>query len=304
MGRRFYPEGTPTIFVHGGCDINDAVNIELIRSKYQLDDPRFGSNKHIKDITTDHRFRETPSIVSMYSQPSSIAERVYDSLEKLPINNRSHVVAAEEILKYPVLEFYKKHASTNDIMILGFLNEFNLKIKSKNECFTISSQFKNFTDKNDPLHWLYSEYITNEKYYSPFFEDRNLQETKEYLKDYAKELYNIFKNRLVIVDTHLASFYYNSSIESITLSSNSIPFYKPLNVNTVDIDYMRKWMKTLIRIFKHFYPVDVPVVSINNNECFRDPNHKFGPAATHLHPYSINQIGVALYRELEKINNK
>lgn len=306
MERRIYPADAPTIFVHGGCDINDAVNIELIRSKYRLDDPKYGANKHVKEFNnTNHRFRETPSIMSMYSTPGSIAERVYESLEKLPVNTKSHVIASEEILKYPILEFYKKHAGPKDIIVIGFLNELNLKIKSNYECFNISPQFDKLNNKEDPLFWLYKEYITNTKYYSPFYEDRNLQETKEYLKDYAKELYKIFKDRLIIIDTHLASFYYdNGTLNSIQVSSNSIPFYKTLKVDTVDAEYMRKWMHTFIKSFKHFYPVDVPVVSIDNKECFRDPYHRFGPAATHLHPYSINKIGTALFEELEKINSR
>lgn len=306
MGRRIYPEGAPTIFVHGGCDITDAVNIELIRSKYRLDNPRFGYNTHvIPSNCIDHRFHETPSLVSMYSPPGLLAERVYESLCKLDTCTHAQIIAAEELLKYPVIEFYKKHAKPNDVMVIGFLNELNLKIKFKQECFNVSPRFKELSQTFDPLYWLYNDYIINEKYQSPFFENRNLQETKEYLKDYAKQLYKIFGNRLIVIDTHMSNFYYdNGSIKSINFSSNAFPFYKlsKFSQEPVTQDYIRKWIDIFIKTFKHYYPVDVPVVSINRHECFRDPNHRFGPAITHLHPYSINKIGLALFEQLEKIN--
>lgn len=291
MEQQIYTEKTPTIFVHGGCDVVDAININLIRSIYKL-----------------HRFRETTSLVSMYSKPGLLAEQVHDSLSKVEKHTYAQLVASDEILKYPILRFYKKNSKPTDIMVIGFLSELNLKIKFRSECFNISSNFMEFRKQQDPLHWLYKEYLMNDKYHSPFFDDRNLQETKDYMKDYAGELYKIFKDRLIIVDTHLASFYYQSSskVSPIPYTSNNFPFYRfsKFKDSPVDVEHVRKWINIVVKMFKHYYPVDVPVVSIDPRECFMDPNHRFGPALTHLHPTTIEKIGVALFYELEKITNK
>ena len=307
MSRRVYPENAPTIFVHGGCDVNDAVNIELIRSRYRLDGPKYGYNKQSLDFNTEFRFHESPSIMSMYSTPSSIAYRVYDSLKTQYQYTHDQIVALEETLKYPVLEFYKRHAKENDILVIGFISELNLKIKQGSECFTVSPNFRSFQNPLDPLHWLYTDFICNTSLQSPFFEYRNLQQTKEHLKDFVREIYSIFKDRVIIVDTHMANvFYENNSLRPLNYTSNQFPFYSLSRFTNTPADStsIRKWMTTFIRVFKHFYPCDISVVSINRDDCFMDPNHRFGPALTHLHPYSINKIGTELYNELEKINTR
>lgn len=307
MVRRIYPENAPTIFIHGGCDVNDAVNIELIRSKYRLDGPRFGYNKNSLDFNTEFRFHESPSIMSMYSTPSSIAYRVYDSLKTQKLYAHDQIVALEETLKYPVLEFYKRHATKNDILVISFISELNLKIKQGSECFTVSPNFKSLQNPLDPLHWLYTDYICNVSLQSPFFEHRNLQQTKEHLKDFAREIYSIFEDRVIIVDTHMASMFYKTdSLHPLNYNSNSFPFYKYSKFvdSPADTTSIRKWITTFINVFKYFYPSDVSVVSIEREECFMDPNHRFGPSLTHLHPYSINKIGMELSRELDKINTR
>lgn len=306
MGRREYPESAPTIFVHGGCDINDAVNLEFIREKYRLDSPKFGYNKNIANVNNiQHRYRETSSLMSMYSPTGSIAQRLYESLSKQVPCTHSQMIAAEELLKYPTIDFYKTHVRSNDILVIGFLNELNLKIKVGAECFNVSPQFKELVHPDNPIHWLYKDYILNPKYQSAFFETRSLQETKDYLKEYALSLYKIFKDRVIIVDTHIANLYYSNNLKTvIPVTSNSVPFYNMTNFaqNPVSFEYIKKWIDIFIKTFKHYYPVDVPVVSINSSECFRDLNHRFGSAPTHLHPYTINKIGVELFAQLEKIS--
>lgn len=305
MGRRVYPENAPTIFVHGGCDVIDPLNIELIRAKYRLDSPAFSYNTHIVNFNTSTRFRETSSLESIYSKPGIIAERVYDSLKNVKNLTPAQLILAEDTLKYPVLDFYKNNVKHNDIMVIGFLNEFNLKIRQNHECFNISSRFTEFADTSSPLHWLYTNYIVNEKFHASFIEDRNLQVTKDYIKEYANELYKIFNHRLIILNTHMSNFFYsNTELNVSQMLSTSIPFYRysKFTQDPIDLSNMRKWVTTFIKAFKHFYPVDVPVVSISNTECFKDPTHRFGHAPTHLHPYTVNKIGIELFAQLEKIS--
>ena len=100
MRERLYKEGAPTIFLHGGCDIHDAINITAIQSNYNIDRDSFRLNNTLSNFDITRRFRENTSLASMYSSPGSVAFRLYETLLKCPRHTftYNHMVAAEELL--------------------------------------------------------------------------------------------------------------------------------------------------------------------------------------------------------------
>ena len=302
-----YTSQKPKLFLFGGCDLWDACNINVIRDHYQIDRYAFSTNRNInRDIC--NRPQESTSLISLYTKPGLIAEQVQETLLSTTNLKYHHILAAEEILKYDYLNFFKKNASSNDILLLNFTNDLYTKFRYRNECFTILPQLMPISDPTDPLHWLYKKYISSERYHQCFDERDMLNETTESLRDFAKDIFEIFQNRVILVKFHFSNTIYCDSLENvkkIKWSCNSkIPFYKTSKImgDPTDHSYAKRCANLILERFRIFYKSELPIIELDDKDCFIDANHRHGLAPLHLHPVTTEKIGQKIYEELSKMN--
>lgn len=300
----------PRLFVWGTCDLHDCVNIDIIRKNFEIDVRR--DEPQSLDLCTDYGSRKdwfVPSLISLYSDTNEIAAAVYESLAtaKTPLDSQ-HFNIYNEIVKFPYLEYFKNNVTENDYLILSFSSELYTKIFTKKNKFTLLPLMTITRQPSDILHWVFKDLISKAAYQMPFDDQQSLNLTYEILKDFARDLHAIFKDRIIIVKTHLTNLAYSkdtSTVHKVFISCDShIPFYSTsrLALHNNDHSYAEKWSELIIKQFKRFYPDDIPVVR-SHTPVFLDLNHKWGASPFHLHTNSSYQIGLILYDTLNKLTN-
>ena len=297
----------PNIFLFGACDIGVALSFELIKKEFSIH--RTEINKQIHD-TLDFNTCRVPdfstSLVSLYTPPpGEIASRVYDSLIKHKDLKLEHYQAYREILKYPLIDYFEKHAGPNDILILSFSSELYTKLLNKNEWFTVLPCFEKFRrNDNDPLKWLIDEYIAKEQFQVPHDDESALNQTWDLLATLANDVYRIFKNRVVLVNTHLTDLTLHKGKITKTPIRQQLSYRQSkLSTDLIEHKYAQRITDMLIRKFRIKYPEELPVVSLDDI-LFLDPDHPNGYAPFHFDRQSSEKIGYKIYLELLKINTR
>jgi hypothetical protein len=296
----------PKIFLFGACDLYQAVIIDTIRKEYKIDCiPDTLKSPDSLDLSTCLKPKFSTSIRSLYTQPNEIANRAYDTLRQAPDLKYYHYELYREIVKFPYLEYYKKEAGPDDILIMNLSSELYTKASIKSELFTITPMPGiGLSDPSDYLHWLYSEYLTKNTYQVPFDEEESLNITYDLLQDFAKSIYNIFQNRVILVKTHITNLMISTdlSVKKIDVPvEGNIPFYKPSKImkHPLDHTYAQRATNLLLNKFHKWYKSDIPIVDLKD-PVFMDPNHQYGPAPFHLDKISNYKIGLNIYAELKK----
>jgi hypothetical protein len=306
----------PRVFLWGGCDLYECATIDIIRQNFSIDILNVGPhlNKHLDFDHAPKTASLITSLISLYYPAGVIAERVYDTLSTSKDKLKTHHYAVhKEICKFPYLEFFRKNATNQDILLLSFSTEFYTKISQGKERFTILPQLTPLADTSDPLHWLFSEYISNAKYQTAFDEPYSLHETFELLKEFAKDIKSIFGTRVIIVKTHLTSLGYESNIGRVSKLTTSLdtylPFYKTSRIKLHDGDhsYAERQADLIVKGFMRYFGEQVPVIALQE-PFFIDLNHPHGLAPFHLHQQSSYKIGMLINNALhamcakEKLN--
>lgn len=301
----------PTLFLWGACDLDDAVNTDLIK---QIANVSVNYGRIKRHDSLDFQTTAAPpclmtSLLSLGTPAGSIAERVHETLSSVNVNQLRphHFAIHKEVVKFPYIEYLKANAKPNDILVINFSSEFYTKFHTAKETFSITPQMRGIQYKDDILHWLYAEYISKPKYLMAFDDLFSLNETYLYLRDeFTKMIYEIFKNRVIIVKSHLTSLGYAKSIAQVSTVSMSIdqtlPFYKSSRTGATpnDYTYAQNIVDIIALRFKRAYPVDIPMIKLNE-PVFLDLNHRWGFAPFHLTKCSTYRIGELIYKEIEKI---
>ena len=304
-----YTVQKPRLFLFGGCDLWDSTNVKLIRDSYYIDKYAFNTNKDAS-LNVNNKFQESTSLISLYSKPGSVAERVQDTLYSLDKLEYHHVLASEQVMKYDYIEFFRRHVGPNDILLLNFTNDLYTKFRRGSECFSILPQLMPIAKPSDPLYWLFDEYIKHDFYHSCFDDKDSLNETTEALRDFAKDIYSIFQDRVILVKFHLSNLIYHGSIDNVkqlNWSCNSeIPFYKTtkIMIDPTDHSYAKRCANLILERFRIFYKADLPIIELEDHECFIDPCHRHGLAPLHLHPVTTEKLGYKIYEELTKLTER
>jgi hypothetical protein len=296
----------PKIFLFGACDLYQAVNIDTIKKEFDIDTaPKGLAQVDHLDFNLGLKPKYSTSLQSLYTKPNELANRVYDTIRNITKPKRYHYEVYREITKFPYLKYFKDTAGPNDILILNFSSELYTKLSVKSEKITIipapDADLKNI---NDEFHWLYKEYYTKNVYQIPFDNDKSLNDTYDLLEDFAKDIFEIFQDRVILVKTHMTNLALATDLKidkiQVPLESH-IPFFKPSRVmsDPVDHEYGMRVTNIFLTKFKRKYKADIPVVSIKE-PVFVDFNHPYGYAPFHLHRFSNYKIGLGIYNELVK----
>ena len=302
-----FVEPKPKLFVFGACDLHQSIKIDMIAHKFTRDLIR--TEKDTLDFETCNVPPFSTSMLSLYTKPNELANRVHETLIKTKNVRRYHYALYKEIVKFPYLKYFKENAGPKDILVMNLSSELYTKIKAKSETFTIIPiPDARIYDGKDQLHWLYKEYINKDEYIVPFDDEQSLNETYDVLQDFARDVYEIFQDRVVLVKTHVTNLALGSTadIEKVKIPLNgTIPFYKPSRImqDPLDHTYAQRATNLLLNKFRKWYKAELPIVSVSDG-IFLDYNHPYGYSPFHLHISSCTKIGLNIYDELVKIKNK
>lgn len=332
----------PKIFCFGACDLWDSVDISQIRDEFDLDRYYFRRTKthtpfnhqllrfdndlirkhEIYEISEvfDVRYIDIPpfstSLMAMYSPAGSVNDQMFEFIKKIdkecragrdPSDYYLYISLFQEMSKWSYLKFFETFAGPDDFLVINFTTELYSKFV-KNECITLTPNFLKGLQKSE-LSWL-NQQITNADFHRSFDQEDILGPTIELVKDFARELYPIFGNRVILVDTLLTDLIYSDTLDDIRRTNNlscfQIPFYKPTKLMTdpTDKSHVKRLLRLATKGFRRSYKTDIPFVTLDQSECFLDPEHKYGPSPFHLHKKTTEKVGNKIYEEIKKIQTR
>jgi hypothetical protein len=293
----------PTIFYFGACDVGIALNNPLIKNTFSL----FKNERKTDSLDFDTCWFPdySTSLISLYTPPpSEIASRVYDSLVKCKELTSHHYQAYREIFKYPYLENFAKNAGPNDILVLNFSSELYTKISCKSEWFTLLPCFNKLNHPDDPLKWLVDDYLMKKEYQVPGDSEIAVNDSWNLLARFANDIYKIFKNRVVLVNTHLTDLsIHKGKIVKTPIKQQLSYRQSKLSADYIEHNYAQRITNMVIRKFRIKYPDELPVVAVDDL-LFLDPEHPSGYSPFHFDKTSAEKIAYKIYLELLKINSK
>lgn len=238
------------------------------------------------------------SLMAFYSQPGSISERAAEYFEKLGDLCFEYKIVHDELLKFPYEKFWRHNASKDDYLIISFSTEFYTKFYNEKECITLLPQFE-FDYKADWINILHDT-----KFHIEFDDEYSLGLTRELVVDFAKLVYEIFNDRVILVDSHLTDrvIIDKNKIVDDPINFTNIPRYQNIKFShdPKNRQYGQRLVRVLLREFKRKFNADIPIISIPESFVYRDADHKWGSSPFHLHHSSTNMIGLKIYEHISK----
>jgi hypothetical protein len=299
----------PNIFLYGACDLHDIVNNDLLHRDFKVVNSVI-DNRDPTSMEFDKMSFPVngTSIISLYTKPGPIAQRVQETL--LAGKNRdviTNLPAYKEIVKFPYLEFYKKYAGPKDYLVISFSSELYTKFVSGNECFSCLPVMKNIFEETNVLNWLYKEFISKEEFLLPFDTKESLEWSFDLMVDFAKDIYDIFQDRVILVKTHFSNFAIATDlkVKKVHVSPKELIFYRQTKVVTdpTDYKYADRLSTIIMHKFMHHYKTDLPVVKLDE-PVFLDSNHKWGLSQFHVDKNSRHKIAKRIHDSIIEHSNK
>lgn len=302
----------PKLFLYGGCDLFDVARTELIKRDFDVIDYAINM-ENVDNSSLDFSKRSLPhtgtSIISLYTNPGPIAQRVIDTLST---SNKRDIIlnglSYNEIAKFPYLDFYKKHAGPDDYILIGFSSELYTKFIRAGECFSCLPVMGNLKDSNNCLNWLYSEYFTKDEFLLPFDTKESLEWSFDLMVDFARDIYEIFQDRVILVKTHFSNFAISSDykVKNVKVGPDQLLFYKQTKIvsDPTDHSYADRLSMIIMNKFMHHYKSNLKLIKL---DCpvFLDPDHEWGYSQFHIDINSRNKLAKLVHEELiTKISKK
>jgi hypothetical protein len=299
----------PKLFLFGGCDLRDIAKNDGLQRDFDVID--FSINHQKIDNTfidfSHASFPET-SIMSLYTKPGPIAHRILDTLATA---QKGHMIinknVVNEILKFPYLDFYKQHAGPNDYLLISFSPEIYTKYASHGEIFTCMPSMSSLENPDNILHWVYKEYLQKPELLMPFDTKESIEMTSQIMIDFARDLYEIFQDRVILIKTHFSNYVLSkdSKITKIQPGPSNLLYYRQTKVITepTDLSYVERLSMIITNKFRTRYKSDLTLIQLNE-PVFIDGNHRWGSTQFHIDVDSRNKIAKLVRAELKnKISN-
>jgi hypothetical protein len=162
---------------------------------------------------------------------------------------------------------------------------------------------KNLENPDNCLHWLYKEYFTKEEFLLSFDTKESLELSFDLMVDFARDIYEIFQDRVILVKTHFSNFVIseNHKIGTVQVGPGHLLYYKQTKVITDPLDhhYAERLSLIILNKFRHHYKSDLSFISMNE-PVFLDANHRLGFSQFHIDIKSRDKIAKLIYEELVK----
>lgn len=296
----------PKLFLFGGCDLHDIAKNDLLQRDFNVID--FAINKHeVDNSNLDIRQSSFPemgtSVMSLYTNPGPVAQRMLETLatskKRDMIVNRT---VYNEIAKFPYMDFYKKHAGPNDYLLISFSPEIYTKCVVAGEIFTCLPSMTVLSHEENKLHWIYKEYLQKEEYLMPFDTKENIETTSQVMADFARDLYEIFQDRVLLVKTHFSNFVVSSDfkVKKINPGPDHLWCYRQTKIisDPADHKYAERLSMIIMNRFINRYNSDLNLIRLNE-PVFIDGNHRWGGATQfHLDAGSRTKIAKLIREQL------
>jgi hypothetical protein len=296
------------LFTFGGCDILDIAHDQLLASEFDL----VPYNPKLGDAKIDSlNFELSPvpskgtSLMSLYTAPGPAAHRLLDTLMHSP--KRETALNKElysEICKFPYFKFWKENAGPNDYLLLGFSAELYTKYYTTSECFTLihTDGLLKIQDTRHCLHWLYKEYIQKEQHLLSFDEQVSLNCTSDLTVDFARDIYEIFQDRVFVVKTHFGSLIKSdNNLKELNVTPANLVYYKQTKVmDSPFMTYAERCAGIILNQFVRRYPTELKPIKLSDKHIFLDPGHKWGISPWHIADDSRSKIANLILMELWK----
>lgn len=290
------------LFLYGGCDLHDIVDNPLVQRQFNVVYCGFTEPADKSNFTNFPRMGT--SIISLYTNPGPIAQRMLETLSAG--RQRDHITNKEiynEILKFPMLDFYRKHAGPNDYLLLSFSPEIYTKFRKAGECFTVFPTMRGLEKIDHCLHWLYKEYFINQDFLLAFDSKESLELTFDLMVDFARDIYEIFQDRVILIKTHFSHFAITDDyqIKNINFGPQQLLFYKQTKIITdpLDLSYTDRLSKIIMNKFRHHYTSNLSLISLDE-PVFLDANHRWGLAQFHIDLKSRDKLAKLVCAEFTK----
>jgi len=294
------------LFLYGGCDLQDIADNPIVRKNFKVvtSNPTGQiDNSNLNFDNASFPWMGT-SIISLYTKPGPIAQRVLETLstgqKRDIITNRE---TYNEITKFPILSFYKKHAGPNDYLLLSFSPEIYTKFRKSGECFTCFPTMGDMAKPDHCLHWLHKEYFKNEDFLLAFDTKESLELSFDLMVDFARDIYEIFQDRVILIKTHFSNFAItdNYEIKNLNFGPNNLLFYKQTKIITdpLDLSYTDRLSKIIMNKFRHHYKSNLNLIQLDE-PVFLDANHRWGFAQFHIDLKSRDKLAKLVCAELLK----
>jgi hypothetical protein len=298
-------QNKPKLFLYGACDLHDIVSNDLLNREFDvINTPTSMHELASLDFNNMRLPSNGTSIISLYTKPGPIAQRVLDTLTKT--NRRDlalHTPIYKEVCKFPYLDFYKKNAGPNDFLVLSFSAEIYTKLFCVKECFSCLPQMKEIFMKSNSLHWLLKEYLSKEEYLFPFDTKESLEWSFDLLVDFARDIYEIFQDRVILLKTHFSNLVIatDSTVVKVNHKPNDLLFYRQTKIVTdpTDSTYAERLSAIIMNKFQHHYSVDLPLIKLDE-PVFLDAHHRWGLSQFHIDQNSRMKLAVMIHSAIMK----
>lgn len=304
-------QSKPKLFLYGACDLHDIVNNDLLDRDFDVIKYPVGMDKpDVSNLDFNNmRFPDNgTSVISLYTKPGPIAQRILDTLTQS--NKRDLIVNMplyKEACKFPYLDFYKKYAGPNDFLVLSFSAELYTKLLCANECFSCLPEMRVIFEKSNSLHWLFKEYLSKDHYLFPFDSKESLEWSFDLIVDFARDIYEIFQDRVILVKTHFSNLAIatNSTVTKINPTPNELLFYRQTKIVTdpTDYKYADRLSSIIMSKFQRHYAVDLPLMKLDE-PVFLDANHRWGLSQFHIDQYSRMKLAGMIHSAIMKKSTK
>jgi len=297
----------PNIFLFGGCDLSDVVDNDLFARdfnvvKQAINQPLIDNGD--LDFNKGSFPARGTSVISLYTKPGPIALRV---LETLAAGKKRDIImnrqTYNEIAKFPYIDFYKKNAGPRDYLLIGFSPEIYTKFYSAGECFSICPAMGVLQDPSNCLHWIYKEYFTKDEFLLSFDTKESLELSFDLMVDFARDIYEIFQDRVLLIKTHFSNFIISNDhkIKSIEFGPDNLLYYKQTKVVTDPLDhsYADRLSMIIMNKFRHHYSSNLNLIQLNE-PVFLDANHRSGFSQFHIDSNSRGKIAKLIHKDLTK----
>lgn len=293
------------IFLFGGCDLHDIAKNDLLQRDFDVIDyaiDKIAVDNGIPGFDRCSFPNIGTSVMSLYTNPGPIAQRV---LETFAENQKRNLLlnrqVYNEIVKFPYIDFYRKYAGPDDYLLLGFSPEIYTKFRTKDECFTCVPPMDSLKDPDNILHWIYRDYFTKEDYLLPFDTKESLETSFDILVDFARDVYEIFQERVILVKTHFSNFVLcpDYKVRKIEPGPDHLMFYRQTKIMTdvTDHNYADRLAMIIMRKFMHHYSSDLKMIQLNE-PVFIDGDHRWGYSQFHLDINSRTKLANMIYTDL------
>ena len=300
------------LFLYGGCDLQDIATNDLLQRDFDVIDYAVDKNT-IDNGDLNFNKRSFPemgtSVISLYTKPGPIAQRVLETLSTA--GKHDTLVSSQvynEIVKFPYLNFYKKNAGPQDYLLIGFSPEVYTKCLIANECFSCLPAMRIVENPNNCLHWLYKEYFAKEDFLLPFDTKESLEWSFDLMVDFARNIHEIFQDRVILVKTHFSNFVIESNhkVKSIKVGPEHLMYYRQTKImaDPTDHKYAERLSTVIMNKFQHHYKSNLNIIQLNE-PVFVDASHKWGYSQFHIDLNSRNKIANLIHKDItEKISNR